>query len=118
VQYVLSLPPSPWCIDKKLLRMAMRDRLPESARLRPKAPLACDPVMELLHRDGAHRVDAFEAVPALGKYVDRSAVSSVAGMRDPEQVWTELRPFCLNLWLRRLTDPGQAAQPEECYEAS
>jgi asparagine synthase (glutamine-hydrolysing) len=39
VEYVLRTPPVPWRRDKRLLREAMRGRLPEEVRLRPKTPL-------------------------------------------------------------------------------
>ena len=118
VEYLLSLPVSPWCIDKQLLRMAMRDRLPEPVRLRPKAPLACDPVIELLQRADARWVDAFEANPALGRYVDRAVIPSLVCSRDPERIWTDLRPLCLNLWLQHLTAPNRASRPEEHHEVA
>ncbi len=40
VEAVMALPPVPWCLDKHLLREAMRGVLPEAVRRRPKAPLA------------------------------------------------------------------------------
>jgi asparagine synthase (glutamine-hydrolysing) len=40
IAFMLRVPPLPWCINKTLLRQAMRGRLPESVRWRPKAPLA------------------------------------------------------------------------------
>jgi asparagine synthase (glutamine-hydrolysing) len=43
IRFVLGLPPLPWCVEKALLRVAMRGRLPESVRLRPKSPLAAYP---------------------------------------------------------------------------
>lgn len=118
VEYVLSLPPSPWCIDKELLRLAMRGRLPEALRLRPKAPLARDPVIELLQRDDARWVDTFEASPALDRYVDRSAVPPIAGTPDAERMWTDLRPLCLNFWLQHLSGAGRASGPEEYHEVA
>ena len=117
VEYLLSLPASPWCVNKKLLRMAMNGRLPESIRLRPKTLLAGNPVIELLQRADAHWVDAFEAAPTLGKYIDRAAVPPVAGARDSDQVWTDLRPLCLNLWLQQLTASGRVYRREEYHEA-
>jgi asparagine synthase (glutamine-hydrolysing) len=118
VEYLLSLPASPWCVDKKLLRMAMHDRLPKSVRLRPKTPLAGDPVLELLQRADARWVDAFEATPALGRYVDRAAVPPVAFTRDPDKIWTDLRPLCLNFWLQHLTASGRVSRREEHHEVA
>jgi asparagine synthase (glutamine-hydrolysing) len=118
VGYLLSLPASPWCVDKKLLRVAMQDRLPESVRLRPKTPLADDPVLELLQRADARWVDEFEATPALGRYIARAAVPWVAGTRDPDKIWTDLRPLCLNFWLQHLTASGRESRREEHHEVA
>ncbi len=43
VEYLFTVPPVPWCLEKRLLRSAMRDILPERVRLRPKTPLAGTP---------------------------------------------------------------------------
>jgi asparagine synthase (glutamine-hydrolysing) len=106
VTYVLSIPRSPWCIDKKLLREAMVGRLPEPVRSRPKAPLSEDPVVTLLGRRSAAWVNQFRASPALGRYVDRAAVPEIDPAGDPERIWTDLRPLCLNLWLENLVASG------------
>ncbi|MHC4094041.1 MAG: asparagine synthase-related protein, partial [Planctomycetota bacterium] len=118
VEYLLSLPASPWCVDKKLLRMAMRDRLPEPVRLRPKTSLAGDPVIELLQRVDARWVDAFEATPALGRYVDRPVIPPVACTRDADEIWTGLRPLCLNFWLQYRTASRRATRREEHHEVA
>lgn len=112
VAYVLSLPVVPWCIDKKLLRVAMRHRLPDAVRLRPKSPLAGDPVVELLQRADAHWLDEFDASPALGRYIDRPAVAPLAGTLDSDRIWTDLRPLCLNLWLQHLSGSHHASRQE------
>ena len=43
VRYLLRVPVLPWFSNKALLREAMRGRLPEIVRKRPKAPLAGEP---------------------------------------------------------------------------
>ena len=118
VEFVLSLPLTPWCIDKHLLRVAMRGRLPEAVRLRAKTPLAADPVLELLQRDGAHWVDGFTPAAALARFVRRSALPPIAGGRDSEQVWTDLRPLCLNFWLQRVTEPMKVSASEVLHEVA
>jgi asparagine synthase (glutamine-hydrolysing) len=72
VNYLLAIPPLPWCIDKEILRETMRGTLPDAIRLRRKAPLAGDP----LH---AH-----------------------LGGREGKNIWRDVRPLCLNHWLRRV----------------
>jgi asparagine synthase (glutamine-hydrolysing) len=118
VEFLVSLPAAPWCVDKKLLRTAMRGRLPESIRLRPKTLLAGDPVIERLQRPEAQWIDEFEATPALGRYVLRAAVPSLVGRRDQDRVWSDLRPVCLNQWLKRLTASKRAFPREEYHEVA
>ncbi|HET9362616.1 MAG TPA: asparagine synthase-related protein [Vicinamibacterales bacterium] len=43
VTYALTLP-TPWCVNKRILRASMRDRLPGAVLARPKTPLQADPV--------------------------------------------------------------------------
>lgn len=99
VRYLLAIPPMPWCFDKTILRLAMRGRLPESVRLRPKTVAAGDAVVALLRRPAAQWVDRFEPAPALRAYVHRDRVPRVYGEDDSTNVWTGLRPLCLNYWL-------------------
>jgi asparagine synthase (glutamine-hydrolysing) len=106
VEYLLAIPPMPWCFDKTILRVAMRGVLPESVRLRPKTVAAGDAVVALLRRPAARWVDRFEPVPALRAYVDRDRVPTVHGDDDWTSVWTSLRPLCLNYWLT-----AQTAEP-------
>jgi asparagine synthase (glutamine-hydrolysing) len=93
----------PWCVDKELLRVAMRGTLPESVRLRPKAPLAGEPVSKLLQHPDAWWVNNFKAMPELAKYVDRDAVPQVAGTQeklDASELWMHMHPLALNYWLQ------------------
>jgi asparagine synthase (glutamine-hydrolysing) len=106
IQYLLAIPPMPWCFDKTILRLAMRGSLPEAVRLRPKTVAAGDALVALLRRPAARWVDRFEPVPALRAYVNRDRVPPVYGDDDWTSVWTSLRPLCLNYWLT-----AQAAGP-------
>src|SRR5438445_11318313 len=45
LRFLLRVPPVPLCLEKELLRRAMAGALPEEVRLRPKVPLAADPLM-------------------------------------------------------------------------
>ena len=99
VRYALAIPPLPWCIGKQILREAMRGTLPETIRLRPKAPLAGDPLRVKFRESGAASLDGFDAASELGRFVNRNAIPPIAGSDDP---WLHVRPLCLNAWLRRL----------------
>jgi len=100
VRYLLAIPPLPWCYDKTILRLAMREVLPDPVRLRPKAVVTGDILVPLLREPAAEWVDRFEAVPALRAFVDRDRVPPVCGEGDSQIIWTNLRPLCLNYWLR------------------
>ena len=99
IRFLLSIPPLPWCYDKTIVRLAMRGRLPDAIRTRPKAVAAGDAVVALLGRPAARWVDGFSPRPELGLYVRRERVPLVHGRHDPAEVWTNLRPLCLNYWL-------------------
>ena len=102
IGYLLALPAMPWSVDKLLLREAMRGVLPECVRLRRKAPVPRDPVLELLQRPEVRGVDQFEPAPTLGRYVDRRQVPKLAGENDSQRAGVNLRPLSLNLWLQML----------------
>jgi asparagine synthase (glutamine-hydrolysing) len=100
VSYLLAIPPMPWCIDKQLLREAMRGTLPEPVRLRRKQPLADDPLRAQLRQSGAQRLDRFDSTPDLAQYVDRTALGLLDGGCNGHDPWLDARPLSLNCWLR------------------
>ncbi len=100
VNYLLRVPPLPWCADKELVRVALRGILPERVRLRPKTPLASDPFVALLGKPAEQWVDHVEPSAELAQYVDRKAVPKVAGEEDGLKLWTNLRPLSLSFWLQ------------------
>ena len=102
VSYLLAIPPLPWCIDKHLLRVAMRGALPDAIRLRPKAPLAGDPLRAKLLGDGAPRWDRWDPAPELARFVNRGAIPTAASACESGDPWLHVRPVCLNHWLRGL----------------
>jgi asparagine synthase (glutamine-hydrolysing) len=84
VELAVSLPTHPWCVNKEIVRSAMRGRLPEEIRTRPKAPLAVD--VQRLHGrwDAAAIVNTIGAAPAIAQYVDLGAFKrSVPSLDDP-----------------------------------
>jgi asparagine synthase (glutamine-hydrolysing) len=102
VGYLIAIPPLPWCIDKQLLRVAMRGALPATLLRRAKAPLADDPLRVHVRNTDCSRLDRFEAAPELSRFVNRSAIPPVAGMAAGQNLWRDLRPLCLNYWLSRV----------------
>jgi asparagine synthase (glutamine-hydrolysing) len=100
VNFLLAIPPLPWSDNKRLVRQTMRGLLPEKIRLRPKAPLAGEPVRELLQREESRWIDRFVPTAELNRYVNRRAVPALAGETDLGRIWTHLRPLSLQFWLR------------------
>ena len=100
VNYLLALPPFPWFYKKMLMREAMRGRLPERVRTRPKTPLQGDPVSAQLRLAGVERLKKIPWSPDLDRYVDRRAMIAPHAKMDQEQASAGLRPYCLNIWLQ------------------
>jgi len=100
VNYLLALPPFPWFYQKMLLRAAMAGRLPESVRLRPKTPLAGDPLVAQLQIPGAEWVDHLHWNAEMDGFVDRSVLAPLNGVKISEKADSLVRPICLNFWLQ------------------
>ncbi len=98
LRYMLALPAIPWCREKKILRRAMRDELPDPVLRRPKTPLSGDPHWEAVRRLG---LAPLRPVAGLEKYVDVIRVPDKAD-RAIMTFWADLRPRALNYWLRNL----------------
>ena len=110
VSYLLAIPPLPWCIDKQLLRVAMRGALPDPIRLRPKVALAGDPLRAQLRQAEVEWLDRFEPTPELAQFVDRAAIPLLAGGSNTDDPWLHVRPLCLNWWLKRLRPVTKRAE--------
>ena len=102
VNYLLAIPPFPWAFQKRLVREAMVNRLPENIRCRPKTPLAHDPQAELLQpwlekewRERAH----WDA--EMDRYIRKDAASLAGEMKRSAAAAQMIRPICLNFWLQR-----------------
>lgn len=99
VEYLLSIPVKPWCVNKHILRCAMKERLPAAVVNRPKTPLAGDPALQLWRRGGVRWLDNFEVTPQLTRFVDLKVRRSLAEEETPNALWANLRLFALNHWL-------------------
>lgn len=100
VDFLLALPPFPWCFDKKILREAMVGRLPESVRVRPKTPAQGDALSEQFNRTGVDRLKQMPWDRDLDHFIDRIAIDLPHAKMNPEQICASLRPACLNIWLQ------------------
>jgi asparagine synthase (glutamine-hydrolysing) len=97
----LRLPSFPFCVNKQVLRSAMRGSLPDVVVQRPKTPLAVLP--EAFHGGWSvsAAVQALAAAPAIEQYVNIRKFEAVR----PEFLFTDRAPgtlaaVCLAMWLR------------------
>jgi asparagine synthase (glutamine-hydrolysing) len=101
IEFCLALPPVPWCVNKEMLRRAMKGRLPEAIRRRPKALLGNEPLRNAMLNSPLGAMDNFRAAAGLERYVLRTAIPSLLELDDTTSIWERLRPFRLNAWLAR-----------------
>jgi asparagine synthase (glutamine-hydrolysing) len=82
LRFALGIPAIPWCVNKELLRRAMRDRLPEVVRTRPKTPLAGDPAHAFPPRRFAMLAHRLRTAPELERFVQVDALVERLAGRD------------------------------------
>jgi len=112
VNFLLAIPVVPWCVDKALLRTAMKNDLPDLVRLRPKTPAKANPLAEKLKRTGETWIDRMSIHPDLEQYVPPGALPRVTGVYATDNVALAIRPICLNVWLlQRSLARTQGANP-------
>jgi len=73
--------------------VALKGTLPESVRLRPKAPLAGDPLIGFFRERNLEWVDSFEPLPELNRYVDRGKMPRIKGDQSSEKRVDESAPL-------------------------
>jgi asparagine synthase (glutamine-hydrolysing) len=111
IAFALSLPTHPWCVNKTIVRAAMRGRLPDEICVRPKSPLAVDPLHTHGRLTAADIAAAIEAAPELATYIDSRRFT--ATVRD-DGVMTDAAPgtwaaAALATWLRCAAGTNAAA---------
>ncbi len=95
--YLLALPPLPWCVSKKLLRLAMSYTLPQEVCLRPKTLLAADPL--LVKGTKVYQEPLWRLLSYVEGYI---CMDQLRGDNDAEGVWQRwhsLSPVSLAYWL-------------------
>ena len=99
VEYLLAIPSVPWCVNKHILRVAMKKSLPATVLNRPKTPLSVDPVLQTVKRSSVEWLDSFEVNPLLEGFVDLKHRRPVMDEVTAHDLWSSLRVFALNYWL-------------------
>ena len=99
VEFLSSIPVRPWCVNKHILRVAMKDKLPSAVLNRPKTPLSGDPALQLARRGSVRCLDSFEVSPQLRTFVNLNRRRSLADEETSDALWANFRIFALNYWL-------------------
>ena len=99
VEYLLAIPVVPWCVNKHILRRAMRHKLPEAVLNRNKTGLAGDPALQLTRRASVRCLDNFEVSPQLRAFVNLDRRRPVVEEETADGLSASLRVFALNYWL-------------------
>jgi asparagine synthase (glutamine-hydrolysing) len=105
IEYLLSIPTKPWCVNKHILRCAMSKKLPSAVLDRPKTGLLGSPVLQLVRDVDVRWLDSFEVSPQLRAFVDLKRRRPVAEEETPDALWASLRVFALNYWLTNSQQP-------------
>ena len=99
VEYLLAIPAVPWCVNKHILRSAMKNKLPDAVLNRHKTGLAGDPALQLVRRASVRWLDSFEVSPQLSAFVNLARRRPVVEEETADGLWASLRVFALNYWL-------------------
>jgi asparagine synthase (glutamine-hydrolysing) len=100
LSWLLSLPPVPWCVDKWLLRQAMRGRIPEPVRLRPKAPLPLNPVAALARQNWPAFLGRLAFTGQMAQYISPGEFFPIEPGGNQDTMLMKLRAVSLNYWLQ------------------
>jgi asparagine synthase (glutamine-hydrolysing) len=109
-EFFLAIPPIPWCLNKRLIRLGAKGLLPEAIRRRRKVPLSRDPLPLALRRNAEPWApDHVNVAPQLRRYIAGDRLPPLTGFEDSAELWSRTRPLSLSLWLQRLS--GNASEP-------
>ncbi len=100
LRFILRLPPLPWCVDKEIVRRAMRGALPETVLTRAKCPLAADPLVLYAQKKGWRLDQTASPSAAVHEFVNWREFLKRGQRRPDGLLWTDLPPIGLNLWLK------------------
>ncbi|MDB9311890.1 asparagine synthase-related protein [Spirulina sp. CS-785/01] len=108
INYLLALPPLPWCENKYLARKTLQWRenqphratLPPTVYQRPKTPLAGHPFLVQLQQ-GINPWANIPAAAAISPYVDLPQLKTLTQSPNPSvwTAWRNLRPVSLGYWI-------------------
>jgi len=100
LRFLLRVPPVPWCMEKELLREAMRGMLPEEVRVRPKTPLLGDLINHFIESRKWGPVPLPAPAAELRRFVDWDRLGTTLAAATGSTLWVGLRPVSLCYWLK------------------
>jgi asparagine synthase (glutamine-hydrolysing) len=100
VRFLLRLPTMPWCMDKRLVRRAMKDFLPKETVERAKTPLAQDPLELQVEQHKWSPLPLERPSQSLQEIVDIQRLVNCLQSNDMDFLYTNLRPISLERWLK------------------
>jgi len=100
LRFLLRVPPVPWCMEKELLREAMRGMLPEEVRARPKTPLLGELIKHYVESKKWSPLPLSEPTPEVRKLVDWERLGTTLATAAGSTLWVGLRPVSLCHWLK------------------
>jgi len=100
LRFLLRVQPVPWCMEKELLREAMRGILPEEIRSRPKTPLPVDLIDSFVENNKWSPFPLPEPASELRTYVDWQKLGATLSTAVGSARWVALRPVSLSFWLK------------------
>lgn len=107
LRFLLQVPPVPWCMEKALLREAMRGMLPEEIRVRPKTPVLDDSLTHFVESKQWRPVPLPEPTAGLRDYVDWERLGTTLATAAGSSLWVGLRPVSLCYWLKSVVNEGR-----------
>ena len=102
IDFVLAIPPIPWCVEKNIIRVAIGKCLPNQVRLRPKSPMVSDGISERGDKVAADWSRWLNPDPKLDRFIDVRKLSAPPG--NNTNLWQALVPISLNCWLRSISN--------------
>jgi asparagine synthase (glutamine-hydrolysing) len=108
IEFLLRVPPIPWFVEKEILRVAMKDLLPEAICRRPKTPLWNSPVAAIWEREWDQH---FQPTQSLSEYIDTERFLADKPGDNLDGRWQNALPVSLNYWLHNLNRTRHNAPP-------
>ena len=106
LRFLLRVPPVPWCMEKELLRKAMRGILPEEIRSRPKTALLFEPIDCFVKSNRWSPLPLAEPPSEIRTYVDWQRLGATLGTATGSTLWAGLRPVSLSYWVKSIENKG------------